>query len=428
MTMPLLLHGPGMTARESLLRPAAALALLLALACPPAFGAAPSAEQRLEDAERARAADLAAQRAAAAKAQEAAEEERRLAGEQVVAAARLRTAEDALAAASARVAELERRRQAAEQRLAARAADLGPLLPLIVRLSLYPAETVLAVPRPPEQAVRGVLVLRGLAGRLEQEAAAMRDEQAEVASLQRELDEALPGLTAAQEDQARQAAALDAEIDGMRALRAAAEDAASDAARQAAAHAAEADGLRAAIARIDAERQAAEARARADRAAAAQRRQAAAEAAARQRQEALARPAGPGVGEPRGQLTAPVAGSVVRAFGDSTEAGPANGVSYQAPPAARVVSPCGGRVVFAAPFRSFGLLMIVDCGGGYHFVLSGLFRLDAEVGQRVEAGGPVGVMPSWDPRSPGSQRPLLYLELRRDGMPINPAPYLSSGA
>ena len=81
---------------------------------------------------------------------------------------------------------------------------------------------------------------------------------------------------------------------------------------------------------------------------------------------------------PKGQLTAPVAGTVFRSWGDPTDAGPATGISYHAAPAARVVSPCAGRVEFAAPFRSYGLLLILDCGGGYHAVLAGFDRLDAE--------------------------------------------------
>jgi septal ring factor EnvC (AmiA/AmiB activator) len=126
----------------------------------------------------------------------------------------------------------------------------------------------------------------------------------------------------------------------------------------------------------------------------------------------------------RGQLTAPVAGSVVRPYGSDTDAGPASGVVYQAPPNARVVSPCGGRVVFAGPFRSFGLLTIVDCGTGYHFVMSGLDRLDAQVGQNVQPGEPMGAMPGWDPQNPGTAPPTLYLELRKDGVPVDPAPFL----
>ena len=58
----------------------------------------------------------------------------------------------------------------------------------------------------------------------------------------------------------------------------------------------------------------------------------------------LERPAGAGTiassAQPRGQLTAPVAGTIVRAWGDATEGGPATGISYRAPPAARVVAAC----------------------------------------------------------------------------------------
>jgi septal ring factor EnvC (AmiA/AmiB activator) len=80
-------------------------------------------------------------------------------------------------------------------------------------------------------------------------------------------------------------------------------------------------------------------------------------------------------------------------------------------------------VVFGSPFRSYGLLLIVDCGGGYDFVLAGLDRLDIAVGQKVGAGEPVGVMAGWDPGKP-DQRPQLYLELRKDGTAVNPAPWL----
>jgi septal ring factor EnvC (AmiA/AmiB activator) len=92
-----------------------------------------------------------------------------------------------------------------------------------------------------------------------------------------------------------------------------------------------------------------------------------------------------------------------------------------------VVAPCGGRVVFATSFRSYGLLLIVDCGGGYHAVLAGFDRLDVKVGQQVAAGEPVGVMPAWEPGASGS-RPSLYVELRREGQPVNPAPWLRASS
>ncbi len=382
--------------------------------------------QQVQDAERAKAADIATQLSAQAAAKTASEQERVLGLARVDAAARLRIAEDTLARASAGIAALTQRHAEAQARLAARAAELAPVLPVIERLSLYPSETLLAVPMPPEQAVRGVLVLGGIARSLETEAAALRAEQTEVAGLRAEIDGALPGLASAQAEQSQLAVALDEQIAKAQAARSSAEDEATAAAKRAAADAARADGLRAAIARIEAERHAAEQRARDEAAAATKRRADADAATARAHQEALAIPAGPGLAEASGQLTAPVAGSVVRPFGAATDAGPASGMSYQAPPKARVVSPCAGRVVFAGPFRSFGQLAIVDCGSAYHFVVSGLDRLDSQVGQTVQAGEPLGVMPDWNPAAPGAVQPSLYLELRKDGVPVNPAPFLRS--
>jgi len=411
-----------------------------------AAGPAPTPRQA-SDAERARDADLALRQAAQDRARAAAEREQALAQARVATAARLRAAEDALATASARIADLARRRADAEARLAARAAALAPVLPVIERLSLYPAESLLAVPMQPEDAVRGLLVLGGLARALEHDAAALRAEQAQVAALSAEADAALPALAAARAAQARLGQTLDQQLAEARLARRGAEDAATDAARRAAAEAARAETVRAAIARLEAEQRAADLAAADARAADARARQATApppptptpptppgppahrvDDAARTEQEALARPILSNMAEPRGQLTAPVAGGIVRAFGADTEAGPANGLSYASPPNARVVCPCGGRVVFAGPFRSFGLLMIVDCGNSYHFVMSGLERLDAQVGQIVRAGEPVGVMPGWDPRSGDSRRPTLYLELRKDGVPVNPAPFLRAPA
>jgi septal ring factor EnvC (AmiA/AmiB activator) len=236
-----------------------------------------------------------------------------------------------------------------------------------------------------------------------------------------------PKLAAAQAVQQAEAADLDRQMATVTAGQHAAETDAATAAQHAAEQASRADSLRGMLAQLETERAAAEARARADVARAERQRQASEAAAAQQRQVALQHPTGAdtiaSAAQPRSQLTAPVAGSIVRSWGDPTDGGPATGISYRAPPAARVVSPCGGRIAFAAPFRSYGLLLIIDCGGGYHAVLAGFEKLDAKVGQSVAAGEPVGVMPSWEPGSSGA-RPSLYVELRHDGQAVNPAPWL----
>ena len=389
--------------------------------------------EQMREAQRARSAELAAQRHAAARASAAAADERRLGAQRVAAASRLRQAETATAEAVQRMEDLANRQRDIEARLAARAADMAPLLPLIERLQLYPAETLLAAPTDPETALTGVLVLRGLARQLEAGAKALRQEQAELDRSRKAIEEQTPVLNAALTAQAAQAMELDRQVAAAASGRKEATGEADAAAKRAADLAARAESLRAVVAAVEAERRAEEAQARKEVAAAERLQQTETAAAARRRQATHARPSGNGTiassARPGGQLRTPVAGRVSRHWGDRTDAGPSTGITYLAPPSARVVSPCGGRVVFGAPFRSFGLLLIVDCGGGYHAVLAGLERLDTRVGQSVQAGEPVGVMPNWDPkadpREPGS-RPGLYVELRRDGQPVDPAPWLKA--
>jgi septal ring factor EnvC (AmiA/AmiB activator) len=180
--------------------------------------------------------------------------------------------------------------------------------------------------------------------------------------------------------------------------------------------------VRAAIAAMAAAKARAQLLLRQDAERAERQRRDAALALARRREAQVAAPAGPGV-RPGGGSVLPVAGPVVRRWGERTDAGPANGMAFRAPPMGRVVAPCAGRVAFAGPFRSYGVLVILDCGGGYHFVLAGLDRLDTDAGAAVRPGEPLGVMPDWDPAGTG-KRPALYVELRHDGQPVDPAPFL----
>lgn len=428
-------------ARRSSLRPlilSAVAAAALAASGPGAEAAPRSKEaatrEEMQAAEKAKAAELAAQKQAAAQSAAARAEEQRLTDERIAAAAKLREAEAATAAAAARMEELAGRQREADLRVAARVVALEPLLPLIERLALYPTETLLAVPLPPDQAVRGLIVLQGMSHRLAAEMAALRRDQAAWAEATKAVQAEAPKLAAAQQAQAQQAEALDRQIAQAQAQRRSADADADAAAERAAKEAARADSLRGALATLEAQRKAAEAKAREEAVRAERQRKEAEAEAARRREAALSRSSGSmasagSSATPHGRalLTAPVAGSIVRAWGDSTEAGPARGISYQAPPAARVVAPCSGRVAFADSFRSYGELLILDCGGGYHAVLAGFARLDMKVGESVQSGEPVGVMPSWDPAGTG-RRPLLYVELRRDGQPVNPAPWLKSSS
>jgi septal ring factor EnvC (AmiA/AmiB activator) len=99
----------------------------------------------------------------------------------------------------------------------------------------------------------------------------------------------------------------------------------------------------------------------------------------------------------------------------------AKGLSFTTAPGARVVAPHGGHVVFAGPFRGYGRLLIIDHGEGYHTLLAGLGRIDVAVNQRLLAGEPIGIM-----ALSGKGNPRLYLELRRNGRPVNPLPWLAA--
>lgn len=114
----------------------------------------------------------------------------------------------------------------------------------------------------------------------------------------------------------------------------------------------------------------------------------------------------PDLGLPR--YTLPVDGRLVGGFGDPRS----RGISIAARAGAQVVAPGGGRVVFAGPYRGYGKIVIIDHAGGWTSLVTNLFQLDARVGQVVIAGAPLGLA--------GSGQPVLTLELRHQGNPVNP--------
>ena len=394
----------------------------------PAATSQADAQAQMRAAEQARAAALEAQRAAKARAAAAATETARLTAARAETAAKLRKAEAATEAAAARMQSLAAARREAAAALDAQAAALGPMLPVIERLSLYPAETLLAVPAGPEETVRGVLVLQGLSRQIAEDAVVLRARHQQLNEAVAAEKAEAPHLAAAEAAQSKAAAELDRSIAQAEAGRHAALDQAQQEADRAAAMAARAAGLRSMIDALERARREAERRAAEEAARAARHRHNAEAEAARREQQALATPTGPGTiasgAHPTGQLMTPVVGHVVQHFGTPTAAGPATGVSFQAAPAARVVSPCSGRVEFAAPFHAYGLLVIVDCGGGYHAVLAGMESLDTGAGRVVHVGAPVGEMPRWNPAD-DSHPPHLYVELRHGGTAIDPLPWFA---
>ncbi|MGE0697774.1 MAG: murein hydrolase activator EnvC [Hyphomicrobiaceae bacterium] len=133
--------------------------------------------------------------------------------------------------------------------------------------------------------------------------------------------------------------------------------------------------------------------------------------------------------EARGRLPMPVAGKRIIGFGAKAHTSRSSGIVIETRPGAQVVSPLDGWIVFAGVFRSYGQILIINGGDGYHMLLAGLSQIDVQLGQFVLAGEPVGLMSGASPGAkakPPANAPVLYIELRKDGHSIDPDPWWAS--
>jgi len=130
----------------------------------------------------------------------------------------------------------------------------------------------------------------------------------------------------------------------------------------------------------------------------------------------------------KGLLPLPVNGNKIRDFGGSDGVGGVQkGISLATRPGSQVTTPCDGWVVYAGPFRSYGQLLILNAGGGYHVLIAGMERISVNIGQFVLTGEPVATMGSTSQvasiLATNASQPVLYVEFRKDGTPIDPGPW-----
>ncbi len=134
-------------------------------------------------------------------------------------------------------------------------------------------------------------------------------------------------------------------------------------------------------------------------------------------------------GELRAKLELPVAGDILRQFGDADGTGhEAMGMTVATNPETVVTAPADGLVVFAGAFRSYGQMIILDAGDGYHLVLSGMDTINTREGKFVFSGEPLAVMGAKRVASATAlaletDRPTLYIEFRKDGKPVDSRPW-----
>ena len=401
---------------------------------------------------------LDAQRAATEQAAQALADQQRLTAAQAEAFERLKRAELAVDEMTAHMLDLNRRRADIQARIVQQTKTLQSAIPLLDRMAESPIRTLLTAPMPVDDAIISIKVLRYLVGRSLANAHVLTEDREALDAATRAAADVAPQLAAARAARALEAESMARELEATKNRREAAEQEALNAARRAAAEAAHAATLRSMLQILETQRRLEEARAREDALRADRDQQTSQAEAARLRQAALARPAAAGTllanAKPAGQITPPVNGTLVRNWGDPEDGEPAAGQTWQTDPGARVVAPCGGTVAFAEPFRGYGLLVIIDCGGGFHAVISGMDRLAVHPGRSVQEGDTIGAMRAETPSaeesgavplsvspsvlpfgatpgeaaepSPGTPPgpPVLYFELRKAGRPVNPGPWL----
>ena len=118
--------------------------------------------------------------------------------------------------------------------------------------------------------------------------------------------------------------------------------------------------------------------------------------------------------EAKGSMIQPISGRLVKSFGRGEK-----GLTYAGRASGQVIAPYAGRVEFSGPFKNYDNVIILNVGDGYFVLLTGLDDLYIDAGDTVRQGEPVGKLPS-------RKDTELYIELRRNGSPVDPKPWFAA--
>ena len=350
-------------------------------------------------------------------------EEETLSGKLVQVASELRDEEQRLRQAETKVAALQKDRAKLNLELAERQDELSDVLAGLQRLEQNPPPALAVRPLDVLAALRSAMLFGTLAPDLKRAAenvqtrlATLADMETRLAEETRAKEEALLALAGTRGDMNRLieekralAKSLKLDIEGER--------------KRSEALARKAETLRdllAALAAEEAKRAAEESKAEKER------------LAAEQRRKELANVPKIAFADAKGQLAYPASGQIAKRFGEDTGLGhPLDGIVIATTGEADVTSPVQGRVEFSGPFRSYGEMVIINPGSGYLVLLAGLGQVNVAPGQSVMAGEPVGRMGK-KPQAlalakdlPLLGNPVLYIEFRKNGDPVDPTPWWS---
>lgn len=124
----------------------------------------------------------------------------------------------------------------------------------------------------------------------------------------------------------------------------------------------------------------------------------------------------------KSKLPWPTHGKVTQYYGSRLAGGKLrrNGVIIETNSAVQVSAIHYGRVVFSDWIRGFGLMTIIDHGGGYMSLYGHNKSLLKEIGDWVHTGEII----AYSGNSGGQQETGLYFEIRKNGRPQNPLKWL----
>jgi septal ring factor EnvC (AmiA/AmiB activator) len=340
-------------------------------------------------------------------------------------ATRIRDLERKIAASEARLKPLDANEARVRQSLEARRATIAEVLAAMQRMGLHPPPALMVSPEDALQSVRSAMLLGAVVPQLRERMQALANDLGELVRLRKDIaaerDDLKKEVEAIETDRTRMAALV-----GERQKQQAEREASLAAERSRAADLMrQATSLQDLIAKLEA----------------------GLDKASRAAREANRPDAKPGTNTARdpgrlapavnfaslkGHIQLPVNGVKIRDFGAPDTAGSAEkGLSIATRAGAQVTAPADAWVVYAGPFRSYGQLLILNAGNGYHLLLAGMERISVDLGQFVLAGEPVAVMGSGSQvaaiLATGSTQPVLYVEFRRDGTPVDPGPWWAAG-
>ncbi|TIN14305.1 MAG: hypothetical protein E5Y51_22840 [Mesorhizobium sp.] len=316
--------------------------------------------------------------------------------------------------------------------LVARRDVLAEVLGALQRMGLNPPPAILVKPEDALSSVRSAILLGAVVPELRQQTDRLLADLKEQTRVTASIEAERARLTAAVTEQTAEKKRLTMLLEAKQKLQADTEAALAAERQRSQQLADKASSLKDLIASLEADK----ARKAADQAKAADRKSADADTTA-----STAEPAAPPVPEGnrltasaafaalQGQIALPVIGKIKRRFGtDDGNGAMMQGDMVATQSGAIVTAPADGNVLYAGPFRSYGQLLILNAGDGYHVVLAGMSRISVATGQSVLAGEPIGAMgearvASTSASQNGNATPELYVEFRKDGKPVDPNPW-----